>query len=87
MAGPNTLHPADQWCNFITRPTNGVTSSLTQSDIHVCRAGPAVAVQTKKQNRISSASGITPDEMSRCSQFLATCQIVVYTTSSQVAQV
>uniref|UniRef100_A0A0E9WYX5 Uncharacterized protein n=1 Tax=Anguilla anguilla TaxID=7936 RepID=A0A0E9WYX5_ANGAN len=26
-----THDPADQWCHFITRPTNGVTSSLTQS--------------------------------------------------------
>uniref|UniRef100_A0A0E9W9E6 Uncharacterized protein n=1 Tax=Anguilla anguilla TaxID=7936 RepID=A0A0E9W9E6_ANGAN len=30
MVGPNTLHPVDQWCNFITQPTNGVTSSLSQ---------------------------------------------------------
>uniref|UniRef100_A0A0E9QIY4 Uncharacterized protein n=2 Tax=Anguilla anguilla TaxID=7936 RepID=A0A0E9QIY4_ANGAN len=34
MAGPDTRNPADQWCNFITRPTNGVTSSLSQSVSH-----------------------------------------------------
>uniref|UniRef100_A0A0E9XN88 Uncharacterized protein n=1 Tax=Anguilla anguilla TaxID=7936 RepID=A0A0E9XN88_ANGAN len=34
MAGPNTRDPADQWCNFLTRPTNGITSSLTQSLSH-----------------------------------------------------
>uniref|UniRef100_A0A0E9VCA4 Uncharacterized protein n=1 Tax=Anguilla anguilla TaxID=7936 RepID=A0A0E9VCA4_ANGAN len=49
MAGPNTRDLANQWCIFITQPTNGVTSSLTQSvtDIHFCTAGPAVVVQPK----------------------------------------
>uniref|UniRef100_A0A0E9PCT6 Uncharacterized protein n=1 Tax=Anguilla anguilla TaxID=7936 RepID=A0A0E9PCT6_ANGAN len=34
MAGPNTHDPGDQWCNFTTRPTNGVTSSLSHSVSH-----------------------------------------------------
>uniref|UniRef100_A0A0E9WP52 Uncharacterized protein n=1 Tax=Anguilla anguilla TaxID=7936 RepID=A0A0E9WP52_ANGAN len=33
MAGPNTLHPAGQWCIFI---------SHSVTDIRICRAGPAV---------------------------------------------
>uniref|UniRef100_A0A0E9XU17 Uncharacterized protein n=1 Tax=Anguilla anguilla TaxID=7936 RepID=A0A0E9XU17_ANGAN len=49
MAGLYILHPADQWCNFITRLTNSVTSSLNHSvtDIHVYRAGRAFAIQPK----------------------------------------
>uniref|UniRef100_A0A0E9QFQ2 Uncharacterized protein n=1 Tax=Anguilla anguilla TaxID=7936 RepID=A0A0E9QFQ2_ANGAN len=47
MAGPDTRDPAEQWRNFTTRPTNGVTSSLSHSvtDIRVSWAGPAVEVQ------------------------------------------
>uniref|UniRef100_A0A0E9WBV2 Uncharacterized protein n=1 Tax=Anguilla anguilla TaxID=7936 RepID=A0A0E9WBV2_ANGAN len=53
MAGP-----ADQWCHFIFRPTNGVTSSLSHSvtDIRVCRAGPTVAVQPKNSTTFSADS-------------------------------
>uniref|UniRef100_A0A0E9WAC9 Uncharacterized protein n=1 Tax=Anguilla anguilla TaxID=7936 RepID=A0A0E9WAC9_ANGAN len=35
MAGPNTCDPADQWCNFITRPTNDVTSSLSHRHLRL----------------------------------------------------